>query len=189
MKGFFLALGMATALVVPAVPSQADQSATAIKKGTEIDGVLMQTLSSKTNHDGDKFTLSPKDGFWHKNPPQLKGSTIEGHLENVTAAGPTHKATMTVIVDDVRLADGHTVPLPVKLVSFTVFEPQTHHIRDAGIIVGAAVAGHMMAGKSHGGLAGAAAGVALVSTLKSDITAKAGTVVKLKLTENLDTAA
>jgi hypothetical protein len=96
---------------------------------------------------------------------------------------------MTVIVDNVRLADGHTVPLPVKLVSFTVFEPQTHHIRDAGIIVGAAVAGHMMAGKSHGGLAGAAAGVALVSTLKSDITAKAGTVVKLKLTDNLDTAA
>ena len=38
-------------------------------------------------------------------------------------------------------------------------------------------------------LAGAAAGVAIVSTLKSDITAKAGTVVKFKLTQNLDTAA
>ena len=189
MKDFFLALGMTAALATSALPALADQSATVIKKGTEIDGVLMQTLSSKTNHNGDKFTLSPKDGFWHKNPPQLKGGTIEGHLENVTPAGPTHKATMTVIVDDVRLAGGQVLPLPVKLVSFTVFEPQTHHIRDAGIIIGGYVAGHMAAGKNHGGLAGAAAGVALVSTLKSDITAKAGTVVKLKLTENLDTSA
>ena len=189
MKDFFLALGMAAALASNALPSLADQTTTVIKKGTEIDAVLVQTLSSKTNHNGDKFTLTPKDGFWHKNPPQLKGSAIEGHLENVTPASPTHKATMTAIVDDVRLVSGQVLPLPVKLVSFTVFEPKTHHVRDAGIIIGGYIAGHMAAGKSHGGLAGAAAGVVLVSTLKSDITAKAGTVVKLKLTENLDTAA
>ncbi len=189
VKDFFLALGMAAALASSALPSLADQTASVIKKGTEIDAVLVQTLSSKTNHNGDKFTLAPKDGFWHKNPPQLKGAAIEGHLENVTPAGPTHKATMTIVIDDVRLASGQVLPLPVRLASFTVFEPKTHHIRDAGIIIGAYVAGHMAAGKSHGGLVGAAAGVALVSTLKSDITAKAGTLVKLKLTENLDTAA
>jgi hypothetical protein len=189
VKDFFLALGMALALAAPAIPVAAQQSTAVIKQGTELDAVLVQTLSSKTNHDGDKFTLLPKDGFWHKNPPQLKGSTIEGHLENVTPAGPTHRATMTVIIDDVKMADGRTLPLPVKLVSFTIFEPKTHNIRDAGIIIGAAVAGHMAAGKNHGGLAGAAAGVAIVSTLKSDITAKAGTVVKFKLTQNLDTAA
>jgi hypothetical protein len=41
----------------------------------------------------------------------------------------------------------------------------------------------------HGGLAGAAAGFALVSTMKSDIVVKQGTVVGLKLKDNVTTAA
>ncbi len=167
--------------------STATSAATAatVKKGTEIDGVLQQALSSKTNHNGDKFSLTLHDGFWHKNPPALKGTTLVGHLENVTPAGPTHKATMTVIADGFMTPGGALLPIHAKLISLSVFEPHTHTIRDAGIIFGAAVAGHMVAGKNHGGLAGAAAGVALVSTLKSDIVVKQGTLVKLKLTEDL----
>jgi hypothetical protein len=53
------------------------------------------------------------------------------------------------------------------------------------LIAGSAVAGHMIAGKHHGGVAGAAAGFALVSTMKSDIVLRPGTLVKLKLTGDL----
>ncbi|HMD01712.1 MAG TPA: hypothetical protein VKG44_01985 [Candidatus Baltobacteraceae bacterium] len=158
-----------------------------IKKGTEIDGILQQTLSSKTNHDGDKFTLAEKDTFWHKIPPALRGGIIEGHLQNVTPAGPTHKATMDVIFDDVRMPDGAILPIHVRVISLKAFEAKTHVLRDTGIVIGAAVVGHWMAHKpgQHGGLAGAAAGFALVTTLKSDIHVPQGTLVELKLTENL----
>ena len=66
-----------------------------------------------------------------------------------------------------------------------MFEPKTHHFRDAAIIVGGAVAGHMAAKQMHGGLAGAAAGFALVSTLKSDVNVKKGTVIGLALLDDL----
>jgi hypothetical protein len=155
-----------------------------LKKGAELDGTLQQTLSSKTTANGTTFTLTEKDTFFHHNPA-LKGATIDGHVENVSPAGPTHKATMSVVFDDVKMPDGTTYPLDARVTSMSVFEPHTHHIRDAGLVLGGFVAGHMAAGKHHGGLAGAAAGVALASSLKSDIVVKSGTLVKMKLNSDL----
>lgn len=150
----------------------------AAPKGAEIDAKLQTTLSSKTNHDGDPFTLTEYDSFFHRHAG-LNGAVIEGHLEHVTAAGPTHKATLNLIFDDIKFPDGSTKPISVKVISVSEFEPKTHHIRDVGLIVGGAVAGHMthMGG---GTVAGAAAGFVLASSLKSDITVKPGSVVKLR---------
>ena len=184
-----LSLGLFTPLSAGAQTTTA--SPILAKKGAIVNGTLQQTLSSKTNKNGDTFTLIEKDTFWHKNAA-LNGDTIEGHLENVSPAGPTHKATMTVIFDDIKLSDGTRLPIHADIVSVKIFEPKTHHIRDAGIIIGTAVMGHMAANKAgmqHGGLAGAAAGFALVSTMKSDIVVKQGTVVGLKLKDNVTSAA
>jgi hypothetical protein len=154
------------------------------KKGDIVYGTLQQTLDSKTSHDGDRFALSEKDTLFHHSAA-LKGALIEGHVENVTRASPTHKATMNVILDDIKTGNGNTVPIRAAVESMSTFEPKTHKLRDAGIILGAAVFGHVAAkkmGKEHGGLAGAAAGIALVAALKGDIKVKSGTVVKLKIT-------
>ncbi len=157
------------------------------KKGTLVYGVLVTTVDSKTSHNGDKFSLTQKDTWFHKDP-LLKGTTIEGHLENVTAAGPTHKASMSIIFDDIRLADGSVEPIHAQVDSLKQFEPQHHLLRDTGVIVGSAVVGHMAASKAnvqHGGLAGTAAGFALVSAMKSDIKVKQGTLVKLRMLDNV----
>ncbi len=185
MKKFFMIPGLFVVLAgacAVSIPAAADS--VLVKNGTQIDAVLNQTLSSKTSHTGDTFTLTEKDTFFHRNPA-ISGAAIEGHLENVTPAGPTHKATMTIVFDDMKLANGTTVAFPATLKSLSTFEPKTHHIRDLGLIVGAAVAGHMMAKTHHGGLAGAAAGFALASSLKSDIVVKQGTLVKLKSTQDI----
>jgi hypothetical protein len=93
---------------------------------------------------------------------------------------------MTIVLDDLKLNNGTTISLPAKLESLKTFEPHTHHIRDAGFIIGGAMVGHMMShGMHHGGFAGAAAGFALASALKSDIIVKSGTQVTLKLTNDL----
>jgi hypothetical protein len=187
-----MSLGLAATLASAALPAGAQTTGTVVKKGTEIGGTLQQALSSKTSHNGDPFTLAEKDTFWHKVPAALKGGVIEGHLEGVTPASATHKATMSIIFDDIRMPGGQVLPIHAKLVSFTVFEAKTHHIRDAGIIIGTAVVGHMAASKAgvqHGGLAGAAAGFALVSTMKSDIVVNPGTLVKLKLLDDLTASA
>jgi hypothetical protein len=163
------------------------QGAPLTKKGSEIDARVQTPLSTKTAHNGDPFTLIETDLIFVHHP-ELKGATIEGHVEEVVAASSTHKASMNVIFDDIKFADGRTEPIFIGVRNMSAFEPRTHHLRDMGLIVGSAVAGHIVSKKTgHGGgtLAGAAAGFAIASSMKSDIVIKSGTIVKLKLLRDL----
>ena len=181
MKHFFAPLALSASVVFAAVPLASPADGPLARKGDVIAGKLQQTLSSKTAHDGDTFTMPDQDTFFHHNAA-LHGASIDGHVENVTPAGPMHKASMNIYFDDVKMPDGSTLPLSAKVDSLSA---PTHHVRDVLLIAGGAIAGHAAAGKKHGGLIGAGAGFALASSLKSDIVVKAGTVVKLKLTAPL----
>jgi hypothetical protein len=163
------------------------QSAPLTKKGSEVDVRVLTSMSSKTSNSGDPFAMTETDLLFVHHP-ELHGATIEGHLEDVVAASPTRKASMSVIFDDIKFADGRTEPVSVAVKNVSAFEPKTHHIRDMGIIIGSAVVGHVVSKKTHvggGTLGGAAAGFAIVSAMKSDITIKPGTIVKLKLLSDL----
>ena len=184
MKHFFTPFALAASVVFVAAPLAGVADGPLAKKGDVIAGKLQQTLSSKTAHDGDTFAMPDQDTLFHHNAA-LHGATIDGHVENVTAAGPLHKASMNIYFDDVKMPDGSTIPLSAKVDSLSA---PTHHIRDVMLIAGGAIAGHAAGnkmGKSHGGLVGAGAGFALASSLKSDIVVKSGTVVKLKLSAPL----
>jgi hypothetical protein len=177
----------ALALTVAASGIAGAQSTVLAKHGAEIDARVRTPISTKTSKNGDPFTLTVTDTlFVHHS--ELKGAKINGHLEDITPAGPTHKASMHVIFDDITFPDGRSEPISVAVKNMGALEPKTHHIRDMGIIVGSAVVGHITSKKTgHGGgtLAGAAAGFALVSAMKSDITIKPGTLVKLRLQQDL----
>ncbi len=183
----FRTLATALALVSITAGVAGAQSATLTKKGAEVDVRVLTPLSSKTSHSGDPFAMTETDLLFVHHP-ELHGATIEGHLEDVVAASPTRKASMSVIFDDIKFADGRTEPVSVAVKNVSAFEPKTHHVRDLGIIVGSAVVGHVVSKKTHvggGTLGGAAAGFAIVSAMKSDITIKPGTIVKLKLLSDL----
>ncbi len=184
MKKFFITRTCAFALVGLGSTTALHAQTVVAKQGTIVNASLGQSLSSKTSQNGDKFTLSEKDTFFHHDAA-LQGVVIDGHVENVSPASARHKASMSMIFDDAQLPGGKTVPFNAQLVSLKAIEPHTHHVRDVGLIVGGAVVGHMFAKQHHGGLAGGAAGFALASSLKSDINVKTGTVVKLKLTSDL----
>jgi hypothetical protein len=163
------------------------QSTPLTKKGAEVDVRVLTPISTKTSHSGDPFAMTETDLLFVHHP-ELHGATIEGHLEDVVSASATRKASMSVIFDDIKFADGRNEPVSVAVKNVSAFEPKTHHIRDMGIIIGSAVVGHIASKKTgHGGgtLAGAAAGFVLVSAMKSDITIKPGTIVKLKLLADL----
>jgi hypothetical protein len=176
------------ALFIAAAAAAGAQTALA-PAGAQFEARLDQQLNTKTLHDGDRFTLTEHEGFFHHAPPALKGAKIEGHVENVSPAHMGHGATMNVILDDIVTADGTTAPIDASVTSIKEFEPKTHHLRDAALIVGGAVAGHVEGarhGVKHGGLAGAAAGFALATSLKSDIVVKKGTIVHLKLNKPVE---
>ncbi len=179
---------MVAALIALAGPALA-QSAFA-PKGAQFEARLDRELDTKHLHDGDTFTLTEHDGFFHKAPPALKGAKIEGHVEHVSAARPDHAATLNLILDDVVMADGTTAPIDAQITSLKELEPRKHYLRDTALVIGAAVAGHSIGkshGVKHGGLAGAGAGFVIATTLKSDIKVKRGTILHLKLLEPITT--
>ena len=158
--------------------------------GAQFEVRLDQELSSRTMHDGDRFTMTEHEGFFHHAPPALKNARLEGHVENVSPAGPGHRATMKVVLDDVVMADGTKAPIDATITSLREFDPRTHHLRDTGIVLGSAIAGHMLGkrhGMRHGGLIGAGAGLVLATHLKSDIDVKRGTIVHVKLLDPITT--
>lgn len=150
-----------------------------VDAGTRYYGKLDTTIGTKVSHDGDAFTLTHTDTLFHKNAA-LDGAVIDAHVENVQAAGPMRKPAMTIVFDDIRLPDGTKEPVNASIVSWKQFDPKTHHLRTIGMMIGGAIAGHMMH-RRHGGLLGAAGGYALSQTLKTDVEVPAGTIVELKL--------
>lgn len=186
-RNSFRTLAAGVVLAALCVGVAGAQSAPLTKKGAEVDVRVLTPMSTKTSHSGDPFAMTETDLLFVHHP-ELHGATIEGHLENVVDASPSRKSSMSVIFDDIKFADGRTEPVSVAVKNMSAFEPKTHHVRDLGIIVGSAVVGHIVSKKTHvggGTLGGAAAGFAIVSAMKSDITIKPGTIVKLKLLSDL----
>ncbi len=162
-----------------------------VAAGTDYYGKLDHAIGTKISHDGDTFALAQTDTFFHKNPA-LHGAVIDGHVEDVRAAGPMRNPAMTLVFDDIRMPDGTKASADVHLVSMKQFEPRSHRLRTIGLMIGGAVAGHEVAkrtGKKHGGLIGAAGGYALSQTLKTDITVPAGTVIEVKFAQPATTNA
>lgn len=168
----------------------AGNGAVVVPAGTTFYGKIDPTVGTKVSHDGQTFTLTETDTFLHKNAA-LHGAVIDGHVENVAAAGPMRKPAMTLVFDDIRMPDGTKAPIDVKLASMHAFEPKSHRLRTLGMMLGGAIVGHEAAshtGRHHGGLMGAAGGYVLSQTLKTDILVRAGTVIELKFVSDAKAA-
>ncbi len=140
-----------------------------VPAGTQFRGKLQNEISTKKSHDGDTFTIVRSDG-----------AIIDGHLAGVSPAGLGKKPALTVVFDDVRLPDGQKAPINVQLVNVGAFNAQSHHWRTIGMVLGGGTAGHIAAGKHHGGLLGAAGGYVLSQQMKTDVDVKPGTVIAVK---------
>jgi hypothetical protein len=181
MKRFTIAAGLAAAIGLTACGHSSHvttQSAVTgapsaggdvlVTAGTEFRGRLQQEIATDKSHDGDTFTIVQPN------------ATINGHLENISAAGMGKKPTLTIVFDDIKLADGRTAPIDVRLLHVGTFDAKSHHWRTIGMMLGGAVAGHIAAGKHHGGLMGAAGGYLLSQQMKTNIDVKPGTLIAVR---------
>lgn len=162
--------------------------AAAVPAGTSFDTILQQDLSTGKNRNNDRFTLRVKGGN-----KTLKDAVIQGHLEDVVKAAKGKKASLHLVFDDIKLANGAAAPLDVTLVN-TQVETKTKgkFIQNAGVILAGAVAGKFLGDKANfkqGALAGGGAAAAYVlSSPGGEVVLKKGTNVKLKLKKPLDTS-
>jgi hypothetical protein len=153
--------------------------------GITFDTDLQQELSTGKNKNDDKFVAKIKNGSVGKYPA-LKDAVVEGHLENVAKAVKGKKATFNLFFDSIKLKNGDKVPVNATLVN-TQVEGKTkgQFLKNTGLILGGAVAGHFAGNKAefkHGGLAGAAAATAFVlSSPGGEVVLKKGTDLQIKL--------
>lgn len=158
----------------------------AVPVGTSFDTILQQNLSTGKNRNNERFTLRVKGGN-----KTLKDAVIQGHLEDVVKAAKGKKASLHLVFDDIKLANGSAYPIDVTLVN-TQVETKTKgkFVQNAGIILAGAAAGTFLGDKAkfkHGTLAGGAAAAAYVlSSPGGEVVLKKGTNVKLKLKKPLD---
>ncbi len=176
-------------------PTTGNQQPTAnalpiVPAGTMINTDLQQELSTGKNRTNDKFTIAVKNSSIGKYS-FMKDAKIQGHLENVTKAARGKKATFNLFFDSVKLKNGDVLPIDANLVN-TQVETKTkgQFLKNAGIILGGAVAGKFAGDKAnfkHGRLAGAAAATAFVlSSPGGEVVLKKGTDLQLKLKSPID---
>ncbi len=178
---------------IPTQSSNTQNFQFAIPAGTSFDTILQQEISTGKNRNNEAFTLRIKTSFFKEKNPELRNAEIQGHLENVVKAAKGKKASMHLVFDEIVFKNGATYPIDAALVN-TQLETKTKgkFIKNAGIILGGAVAGHFIGKKTntkHGALAGAAAATAYVlSSPGGEVVLKKGTNIKLQLKTALDTS-
>ncbi len=136
-----------------------------VPTGTTFDTTLQQDLSTGKNRNQDRFTLQVKNG-WFGGNSTLKNAEIHGHLENVVKASRGRKAKLHLVFDEITLKSKNQYPIDVTLVNTQVeSKTQGKFLKNVGIILGGAAAGHFLGDKAnfkHGGLAGGAAAAAYI---------------------------
>ena len=160
----------------PGAPSAAPPPALVftIRAGSSIAIYTAKDLSTKTAKDGDLFTASLArpivDGDW---VIAKRGATVQGVVVNSDPGGRVKgRASMTVKLRSLQLADGRTVDLPTS--SYTKVAKSTKK-KDAmkigiGAGIGAAIGAIAGGGKGAaiGAGAGGGAGTGLVLATRGD---------------------
>jgi hypothetical protein len=192
--GLFLALPLlALSPVAVMAQTQTAALATSVPAGTVFEANVQEDLATNRNHDQDHFLLREHNPLLGGNA-LLKDAQIEGHLEEVVKAAKGKKAKLHLVFDDIILKDGAQQPLDATLLD-TKIETETKgtFLRNTGLIVGGAVAGHYLGKKTGlpaGTLGGAAAASAVVlNSPGGEVVVKRGTTLRLKLNKPLEVSA
>jgi hypothetical protein len=86
-------------------PSNGNDTDFVVQDGETVVGVLNDGVSTQTAREGDRFTLTVRQ------PSQLEGATIEGHVSSVQRSGRiTGRSAMTLNFDRIQLRSGRSYP-------------------------------------------------------------------------------
>jgi hypothetical protein len=185
MQGINRLVGWALAVMAaPALLLADSKPRVVIPAGTRIDVVLVSTLSSSVDHDGDGFTAKVEEPVFAGGEEVIPvGSTMRGHVTFVKPPGRVRgKAEMRLVADDIvtkagrefafkgQLGNSQTSSVKVKGNEGTVQGPAKttkQTAKDAGIGAAIGAGGGVLADGGTGALYGAGAGalVGLISYL------------------------
>ena len=100
-----------------------------VANGERVVAVLNTGLSTETARENDRFTATVRQ------PGNLEGATIEGHVTNVERSGRvTGRSLMTLNFDTIRLRDGRSYRFAGILESVRTAQGDTVKIDNEGVV-------------------------------------------------------
>jgi len=164
--------------------------------GSEMEAVLLQELSTKTNQPGDRFTLRVTQPLLDNNRVVVqRNARIRGEVTAIQRSGGRGQdAVIKVSLIDISLL-GDTWPLSATVVQATPTTKGRYSTGDKAARIGAgavagAILGRVLGGNSKGTVLGAAVGAAAgtaitLGTEDVDAVLPEGSVFHLRLDEPL----
>jgi hypothetical protein len=165
-----------TVAVLALVPLSAQA---AIGPGTELSGVLTQSIDSKNAVIGQRVIIAGV----HSQDNNINGATMYGHVCNVQSASQGRTAQLQICTDTLRTRSGDTYALDGRVVGAQV-NTKNNTLNEvaggvAGMILGNIIGKKL--GTNAGGLLGAGGGYLYAKNAKQNVTIPANSTVTVQV--------
>ena len=174
---------VAAIVVCAVIPVRAQTSERVIAMGTQMRGIMTQSMSSQNAHVGDVFLLDVVQPYPQNDSEEFAGAKVRAHVVQVSRASQGRAPKLEFVLDRIALTDGAWGTIAAAPISV-----QTRRSSNLGHVAlttaGGMVVGNIIGkwfGTNAGGAIGAVGGLLYGINQKSDVTVPAGSEVMFQL--------
>lgn len=173
-------------LLAVAIPVTAQAQERTVAYGTEMRGVMTQSISSSNAYVGETFLLDLVEPY-PLNDPGFQGAKVRGHVVSVARAAQGRDGSLGFVLDRIALINGAAGDMEATPVSIDEKRSANYgHVlltTAGGMVVGNVIGKWL--GINIGGGVGALGGLLYGLNKKSDVTVPPGAVVTFQLERSL----
>ncbi len=173
---------LAAVAVYGAIPASAQTEERTVAMGTEMRGIMTESISSSSAYVGEVFLLDVVRPY-PQNDEEFGGAKVRARVVQVNRASQGREAKLEFVLDRIALTDGAWANIAAAPISVQARRPDnTGHVilTTAGGMVAGNIIGKWL-GTNSGGAIGAAAGLLYGINQKKDLTVPAGSEVTFQL--------
>lgn len=165
-----------------AVPASAQSEVRTVAMGTEMRGIMTESISSSNAYVGEVFLLDVVQPY-PQNDAEFGGAKVRARVVRANRASQGREAKLEFVLDRIALTDGVWASMTAAPISVQARRPDnTGHVilTTAGGMIAGNIIGKWL-GTNSGGAIGAAAGLLYGINQKRDLTVPAGSEVTFQL--------
>ena len=176
---------VAAIVVCGVMPVHAQMGERIIAMGTQMRGIITQSISSRSAHVGDVFLLDVVQPYPQNDSEEFTGAKVRAHIVRVNRASQGREPRLEFVLDRIALTDGAWGTIAAAPIS--VQERRANNVGHVALTTaGGMVVGNILGkwlGTNSGGAIGAVAGLLYGINQKRDVTVPAGSEVTFQLEE------
>jgi hypothetical protein len=173
---------LAAVAVCSAIPASAQSEDKVVALGTEMRGVMTESISSSNANVGEVFLLDLVQPY-PQNDAEFSGAKVRARIVRVNRASQGRRAQLEFVLDRIALTDGASANITAAPISVQERQPDnTGHViltTAAGMVAGNIIGKWL--GTNYGGAIGAAAGLLYGINQRGNLTVPAGSEVTFQL--------